>query len=40
VNIQKYSSIIGGISVLIFAFAENGYASSYIANDNPDPISR
>ena len=40
VNIQKSSSIIGGISVLIFAFAENGYASSYIANDNPDPISR
>ena len=39
-NNRKSVSIIGVISVFIFAFAENSYASSNITNENPDPISR
>ena len=39
-NIRKSITIIGVISGIIFVFAKNGDASSNIANENPDPISR
>ena len=39
-NIRKSITIISLISVFMFSLAEHGYASSNIANENPDPISR